>query len=828
MRALKRVAAWTMTVALVIGGVNAAGSAASAAEAVPQSVGEASASVASVADSVVKTADLSKFQPGNIISDAAFFNSGTMSEVQIQSFLQSKVPTCQSGYTCLKDWYDTSRTTSADAMCGAYSGGIRERASTIIFKVAQACGINPQVLLVMLQKEQGLVTHTWPSDFRYQAAMGQGCPDTAACDTRYYGFFNQMYGAAWQMKRYANPAGTSQYFTWYAPGKTWNVRWHPNEGCGSSPVYIQNQATANLYYYTPYQPNAAAIRAGYGEGDGCSSYGNRNFFQYFDDWFGSTRAGLSPFGNVEVIEAKPGIFRVAGWAIDPDTTSPISVHVYVGAVGSAVRADIARADVGGAYPAFGSAHGFDVEVAATGESPVSVCVYAIDSGGGSPVVLRCQTLDAKTGAPVGALETVTPGTGTVDVVGWAVDPDSVAPTSVHVYVGSTGTAINADVSRTDMSTKAPGYGAGHGFSARLTAPPGVHTVCVYAINTGPGATTPLGCKTVTVLGTTDQGRPPIGQFESLTLNGSTATTVGWAIDPDTSAPIAVHLYVGAVGKAYTADKARTDIAATYPDAGANHGFSESFEVPPGTSQVCAYAINTGAGGHTLLGCKTATVSTTADLGRAPFGNIDSLSVSGDTATVSGWTLDSDTPTTTLKIHVYVGSVGAEYSADQSRPDVGAAYPGTGTNHGFAAQVKVPVGSSQICVYAINSGPGGHTLLGCRTANVVSTAPDLGRAPFGNLESVTASAGGATVSGWAIDPDTSASIKIHIYVDAVGAEYAADEARSDVGAIYPSAGSAHGFNESVAMAPGAHNVCVYAINTGAGGHSLLGCRSVTAP
>ena len=234
-------------------------------------------------------ADLSKFQPGNIISDAVFFNAGTMSEVQIQSFLQYQVPTCQSGYTCLKDWYDTSRTTSADAMCGAYSGGVRERSSTIIYKVAQACGINPQVLIVMLQKEQGLVNHTWPSDWRYTIAMGQGCPDTAACDTRYYGFFNQVYGAAWQLKRYANPPGTSQYFTWFAPGKTWNVRWHPNESCGSAPVYIQNQATANLYYYTPYQPNAAAIRAGYGEGDGCSAYGNRNFYQYFNDWFGATR-----------------------------------------------------------------------------------------------------------------------------------------------------------------------------------------------------------------------------------------------------------------------------------------------------------------------------------------------------------------------------------------------------------------------------------------------------------------------------------------------------------------------------------------------------------
>ena len=98
------------------------------------------------ADSVVKTADLSQFQAGNIISDAVFFDKDTMTADQIQAFLEAKVPTCQSGYTCLKDWYDTSRTTSADAMCGAYSGGVRERASTIIYKVAQACGINPQVL----------------------------------------------------------------------------------------------------------------------------------------------------------------------------------------------------------------------------------------------------------------------------------------------------------------------------------------------------------------------------------------------------------------------------------------------------------------------------------------------------------------------------------------------------------------------------------------------------------------------------------------------------------------------------------------------------------
>jgi len=282
-------------------------SAASSATAAP---GVASAQNLTAAVSPVAAANLANFNPGNIISDADFFDSSTMNEQGIQSFLETKVRSCQSGYTCLRDHYDTTRAIAADAMCGAYPGGGRERASRIIYNVAKACGINPQVILVMLEKEQSLVTHTWPSDYRYRAAMGQGCPDTAACDSRYYGFFNQVYGAAWQLKRYANPAGTSQFFTWYAPGKTWNILYNPNRDCGSSPVTVQNQATSNLYYYTPYQPNAAALRAGYGTGDGCSSYGNRNFYNLYNDWFGST--------NGFVVQGEMGArWRALGGASSP-------------------------------------------------------------------------------------------------------------------------------------------------------------------------------------------------------------------------------------------------------------------------------------------------------------------------------------------------------------------------------------------------------------------------------------------------------------------------------------------------------------------------------
>ncbi|UJP11496.1 hypothetical protein L2X99_08365 [Microbacterium sp. KUDC0406] len=248
---------------------------------------------------------LAGFSAGNIISDAVFTSKNTMTEAQIQAFFNSKVKTCQKGYTCLKDFRMTSVTRPADAYCKGYTGAANESAARIIYRVSQACNINPQVLIVMLQKEQGLVTHTWPSDWRYSAALGQGCPDTAPCDPKFVGFFHQIYGAARQMQIYME----GKYFAWYAPGKTWNILYNPNKACGTSPVHVANKATSALYYYTPYQPNAAALKAGYGTGDSCSAYGNRNFYNYFTDWFGSTQkpaSVLNPLNDIGDLYAHLG------------------------------------------------------------------------------------------------------------------------------------------------------------------------------------------------------------------------------------------------------------------------------------------------------------------------------------------------------------------------------------------------------------------------------------------------------------------------------------------------------------------------------------------
>ena len=770
----------------------------------------------------------SQFDPGNIISDEAFFNGNAMSEGEIQAFLDAKVGNCQNSL-CLNVLRVNTPTIATQDYCNGYAGGGGEAASAIIFKVQQTCGISAKVILVTLQKEQGLVTRTAPSESILRKAMGMGCPDTSVCDSEYYGFFNQVYAAARQLNRYNHGS-----FTWFKVGQWNNIQWHPNGACGSGPVLIKNKATAALYYYTPYQPNAAALANLGGTGDGCSSYGNRNFWVYYNDWFGSPTTDTSPFGNIEAIVAGPGSFRAIGWAIDPDTRESLDVHVYAGAAGVSFKADRDRSDVGAAYPGSGSLHGFDATVPASSAGANNVCVYAINKGAGANTLLGCRSVQAMSGAPVGELTAVTGVTGGVQVSGWAVDPDSIDPISVHLYVGATGKAITAKLPSDAAFAKYPGYGKGHGFQETLTAAPGSHTVCAYAINVGVGSTGVLGCKTVTVPGQqiVERGRVPVGSLEVVSLGDSEVNVTGWALDPDTAAPISVHVYVGSDGTALTANKERTDVSGAYPGYGAAHGFTASLAAKPGKQDVCAYAINTGPGGHSLIGCKSLTVPqptpTIPEQGRAPIGNIDSAVPSTDGITVSGWAIDPDTAAP-ISVHVYVDSSGVALMADQPRPDVAAVYPAYGAGHGYVQKIPAGAGKHSVCAYAINAGPGGNTLVGCKS--VVVPAPnnavqELGRAPIGNLEAVSVGQGGLTVSGWALDPDSVAPNTVHIYVDEIGSAITADSERPDIAVVYPAYGSAHGYSAVVAAAPGPHTVCAYSINTGPGGHTLLGCIKVT--
>lgn len=292
-----------------------------------------------------QTADADDFTPGHLIDNSVMRDTGTMSVSDIQSFIEnemSEVGGCQEShsestkwqdfgqqYMCLENYKeditenmpectdqyiqeqfgfgsDDSRYSKAKTMCWWKGGrtnfnksdsnamntddtlGSNGRsAAYLIKKASNNHGINPQVLLVLLQKEQSLVKDVWPWIIQYQSATGFGCPDDADCDPKYRGFYNQVNEAAKMFKEILEEDDSRT--NWYPPGDN-DILYFPkeqNDSCGSSNVDVKNLATSALYNYTPYQPNQAALDNLYGTGDSCSTYGNRNFWRDFTDWFGS-------------------------------------------------------------------------------------------------------------------------------------------------------------------------------------------------------------------------------------------------------------------------------------------------------------------------------------------------------------------------------------------------------------------------------------------------------------------------------------------------------------------------------------------------------------
>jgi hypothetical protein len=87
----------------------------------------------------------------------------------------------------------------------------------------------------------------------------------------------------------------------------------------------------------------------------------------------------------------------------------------------------------------------------------------------------------------------------VSVSGWVIDPDTVAPVGVHVYVdGRFAGAGVASGWRPDVGVAYPGYGAGHGFSLVVPAVGGTRQVCVYGLNEGVGVNALIACRTTVV------------------------------------------------------------------------------------------------------------------------------------------------------------------------------------------------------------------------------------------------------------------------------------------------------------------------------------------
>lgn len=255
------------------------------------------------------------FDAGNIITDYVMSDYSSMSEGEIQAFLKSKNP-CNNTNVALASYYSshTYHIENGHFVCMADERFDGESAAHIIWQAAQDFRINPKVLIVLLEKEQGLVTDTWPNfDLQYRSATGYGCPDTAVCDSQYYGFRNQVRSAA-EFYRIILDNG-SRY---YPLGENY-IKYNPEGACGGSVVNIQNRATSALYQYTPYQPRPEVLNATPGTAIPCGAHGNSNFYYYYTQWFGDTHYSVS---SVYLLETgNHSIQTDAGLYLAPESNS---------------------------------------------------------------------------------------------------------------------------------------------------------------------------------------------------------------------------------------------------------------------------------------------------------------------------------------------------------------------------------------------------------------------------------------------------------------------------------------------------------------------------
>ena len=263
--------------------------------------------------------DFSGFKAGNIISDAVMSDYTSMTETEIQTFLDSK-NACDHPYDdTIKYWESRGYSYHIEnnkVVCMAHEVFDGETTAHIIWQAAQDNKINPKVLIVLLEKEQALVTDTWPYSGQYKAATGFYCPDTGPCNEAYGSFKKQVNSAAELFREVLDGGWTN-----YPLGENY-VQFSPNKDCGGSIVNIENLATSALYRYTPYQPNADAIKNYPGTAT-CGAYGNRNFYAYFTDWFGSTHAEVAT--EPEVVEGNiPNSVYTIASAVDSKYVLDIS------------------------------------------------------------------------------------------------------------------------------------------------------------------------------------------------------------------------------------------------------------------------------------------------------------------------------------------------------------------------------------------------------------------------------------------------------------------------------------------------------------------------
>lgn len=227
------------------------------------------------------------FNPNFIISDEEIYESDSMTLTEIDEFLKAR-----GGYISKHSFLNSEgqRKTASQIIHDAAANNFDCSDASLSSRPTQAekerkckkISINPKFLLVLLQKEQSLITSRSPRQTQLDWATGYGCPDGQACNTRWKGFGKQVNSASLQFYDYMqNPT----YYP-YVAGRTYTVS---NTGRASSRITPVNQATASLYNYTPHVYN-----------------GNFNFYNLWLKYFSHSY----PNGTLLQAKGEPGIWLI--------------------------------------------------------------------------------------------------------------------------------------------------------------------------------------------------------------------------------------------------------------------------------------------------------------------------------------------------------------------------------------------------------------------------------------------------------------------------------------------------------------------------------------
>jgi|GEM_PF-482912 len=232
-----------------------------------------------------------EFNPNILVPDVVFSDTKTFGGPEgIQRFLESKGSIlANTSLDFLAKLSEPNSSALKQALGDPQPNLNRLRtAAELIWDASQTSGLNSQVILVTLQKEQGLISSSLKQDRIQRAlnhAMGFDCPDSTGCGNLFPGFYYQLFGNVdTEGNRYLG-ATKSLMKSFSTPnGRGPNINGAPSKVGDSIPisntigdytgilkeqiVTIGNRSTAALYRYTPHVFN-----------------GNYNFWKFFTSWF---------------------------------------------------------------------------------------------------------------------------------------------------------------------------------------------------------------------------------------------------------------------------------------------------------------------------------------------------------------------------------------------------------------------------------------------------------------------------------------------------------------------------------------------------------------